>query len=58
MRISLLITAAALCGALCSCGHNAIIFDKGVGFRAGIDPEHLSADFPGCSEGHSAVFPW
>ena len=45
MRISLLITAAALCGALCSCGHNAIIFDKGVGFRAGIDPEHLSADF-------------
>lgn len=44
MRISLLITAAVLCGMLCSCGHNAIIFDKGVGFRAGFDPEHLSAD--------------
>ena len=30
---------------LCSCGHNAVIYDKGVGFRAGFDPEHLSADF-------------
>ena len=29
---------------LTGCGHNAIIFDKGVGFRAGFDPEHLSAD--------------
>ena len=29
---------------LCGCGHNAIVFDKGLGFRAGFDPEHLSAD--------------
>ena len=38
--------AAALLGTLCvcSCGHNAIVLDKGVGFRAGFDPEHLSAD--------------
>ena len=34
---------AAVLG-LTACGHNAIIFDKGVGFRAGFDPEHLSAD--------------
>lgn len=36
--------AAALCGALCACGHNGIVYDKGFGFRAGFDPEHLSAD--------------
>ena len=29
---------------LTGCGHNAIVFDKGFGFRAGFDPEHLSAD--------------
>ena len=29
---------------LCSCGHNAIIFDKGFGLHAGFDPEHFSAD--------------
>jgi len=29
---------------LCSCGHNAIIFDKGFGLHAGVDPEHFSAD--------------
>ena len=34
----------ALLGILAACGHNAIVFDKGLGFRAGIDPEHLSAD--------------
>lgn len=48
MRLTCLIRSAAisaaLCGALCACGHNAIVFDKGVGFRAGFDPEHLSAD--------------
>ena len=36
--------AALSVAALTGCGHNAIIFDKGVGFRAGFDPEHLSAD--------------
>lgn len=36
--------AAAACSLLASCGHNAIVFDKGFGFRAGLDPEHLSAD--------------
>jgi hypothetical protein len=30
--------------ALCSCGHNAIVFGKGLGLRAGFDPEHMSAD--------------
>lgn len=28
---------------LCSCGHNAIQFSKGIGFDAGFDPEHMSA---------------
>ena len=37
--------SAALLGTLCSCGHNAVVFGKGFGFRAGLDPEHLSADF-------------
>ena len=39
----LFIDLAAIFG-LTACGHNAIVFDKGLGFRAGIDPEHLSAD--------------
>ena len=34
-----------LCLPLCGCGHNAIVLDKGLGFHAGFDPEHLSADF-------------
>ncbi len=29
---------------LTACGHNAIVFDKGFGFHAGVDPEHFSAD--------------
>jgi hypothetical protein len=29
---------------LSACGHNAIVFDKGFGFHAGVDPEHFSAD--------------
>lgn len=37
--------AAAACSLLASCGHNAVVFGKGFGFRAGLDPEHLSADF-------------
>jgi hypothetical protein len=39
-----LFLAALSVAMLTGCGHNAIIFDKGVGFRAGFDPEHLSAD--------------
>lgn len=31
-------------GLLTGCGHNAIVFDKGFGFHAGVDPEHFSAD--------------
>ena len=45
MRISLLITAAVLCGVLCSCGHNAIQYSDGIGINAGFDPEHLTANF-------------
>lgn len=26
------------------CGHNVVVFDKGFGFHAGVDPEHFSAD--------------
>ena len=37
--------SAALLVPLCGCGHNAVVFGKGFGFRAGLDPEHLSADF-------------
>ena len=45
MKKNRLFIAALAAVLLTGCGHNAIIFDKGVGFRAGIDPEHLSADF-------------
>ena len=41
IRIFLAALSAAM---LCSCGHNAIIFDKGFGLHAGVDPEHFSAD--------------
>lgn len=34
---------AAILG-LTGCGHNAVVFDKGFGFHAGVDPEHFSAD--------------
>ena len=44
MKSITLFFAALSVAILTGCGHNAIIFDKGVGFRAGIDPEHLSAD--------------
>lgn len=44
MKTITLLMAAIAAAVLTSCGHNAIIFDKGVGFRAGFDPEHLSAD--------------
>ena len=39
-KIFLAALAAVL---LCSCGHNAIQFSKGIGFDAGFDPEHMSA---------------
>ena len=44
MKSITLFFAALSVAVLTGCGHNAIIFDKGVGFRAGFDPEHLSAD--------------
>ncbi len=34
---------AAVLG-LTACGHNAVVFGKGFGLRAGFDPEHMSAD--------------
>ena len=42
----ILLPAASIAAlvALSACGHNAIVFDKGLGFHAGFDPEHLSAD--------------
>jgi hypothetical protein len=36
--------AALAAAMLCSCGHNAVVFGKGFGLRAGFDPEHMSAD--------------
>ena len=39
----LIVAGFAAC-ILCSCGHNAIVFGKGLGLRAGFDPEHMSAD--------------
>jgi len=45
IRLICLICIPALSASiLTGCGHNAIVFDKGFGFRAGFDPEHLSAD--------------
>jgi hypothetical protein len=41
IRIFLAALAVTL---LTGCGHNAIVFDKGFGFHAGVDPEHFSAD--------------
>lgn len=39
-KLFLATLAAAM---LCSCGHNAIQFSKGIGFDAGFDPEHMTA---------------
>ena len=44
MKHIVLIVAFAMTVLLTACGHNAFVLDKGVGFRAGFDPEHLSAD--------------
>lgn len=46
MKHKLLILAAlgASVG-LTACGHNAIQFSDGIGFNAGIDPEHMTANF-------------
>lgn len=35
--------ATLVAAMLCSCGHNAIQFSKGIGFDAGFDPEHMTA---------------
>lgn len=39
-----LFLAALSVAMLTGCGHNAVVFDKGFGFHAGVDPEHFSAD--------------
>lgn len=44
MKHIVLIVAFAMTVLLTACGHNAFVLDKGIGFRAGFDPEHLSAD--------------
>lgn len=41
-RAFLATLAAAM---LCGCGHNAIQFSDGIGFDAGLDPEHWSCSF-------------
>jgi hypothetical protein len=42
-KIKLFLSALAI-AMLTGCGHNAIVFDKGFGLHAGVDPEHFSAD--------------
>lgn len=37
--------AALTAAMLCSCGHNAVQFSDGIGFDAGLDPEHWSCSF-------------
>ena len=44
MKQLVLIVAFAMTVLLTACGHNAFVLDKGFGFRAGFDPEHMSAD--------------
>lgn len=44
-KLKLFFAALAVSLSLCACGHNAVVFGKGFGFRAGLDPEHMSADF-------------
>jgi len=41
-EIILALAAAAL---LSGCGHNALVYSDGIGFDAGLDPEHFSASF-------------
>jgi len=41
--IFVFLNLAAIFG-LTACGHNAVVFGKGFGLRAGFDPEHMSAD--------------
>lgn len=46
MKNSILSAAAvALVCILTGCGHNAVVYSDGIGFDAGLDPEHLSASF-------------
>jgi len=44
MKTFVALLAVLMAVLVTGCGHNAIVFDKGLGFRAGFDPEHLSAD--------------
>lgn len=43
-KLNLFFAAIAASLMFCSCGHNAVVFGKGFGLRAGFDPEHMSAD--------------
>lgn len=45
MKKILLFLYALSVALLTGCGHNAVVFGKGFGFRTRLDPEHLSADF-------------
>lgn len=42
LSISLAVLALVL---LTGCGHNALVYSDGIGFDAGLDPEHFSASF-------------
>ena len=43
-KLALLLTFGIVMLFITSCGHNAVVFGKGFGIRAGFDPEHFSAD--------------
>lgn len=43
-KLALLLTFGIAMLITTSCGHNAVVFGKGFGIRAGFDPEHFSAD--------------
>lgn len=43
-KISLSLAVLALV-LLTGCGHNALVYSDGIGFDAGLDPEHFSASF-------------
>ena len=42
LSLSLAVLALVL---LTGCGHNALVYSYGIGFDAGLDPEHFSASF-------------
>lgn len=43
-KIKLFFAALAV-ALLTGCGHNALVYSDGIGFDAGLDPEHFSASF-------------